>query len=54
MERYLREYVKEIAESIGIKLTQAQMKTIVNNLERNDVLWEVFDEHVKQEIEEVI
>lgn len=38
MERYLREYVREVAEGMDIKLTPAQVKTVVNKLECDDYI----------------
>ena len=54
MERYLREYVKEVAEGMDIKLTSTQTKAIVNKLECDDYIWEVLDSAIADAIEEVI
>jgi hypothetical protein len=54
MERFLREYIKDMAEAMGVKLTQKQMHTVLNNIERDEVVWDVLDEHIKNEIEEMI
>ena len=54
MERYLREYIREVAEGMDIKLTQTQMKAVVNKLECDDYIWEVLDSHIADAIEEVI
>lgn len=54
MERYLREYVREVAEGMDIKLTSAQVKTVVNKLECDDYIWEMLDSTIADAIEEVI
>ncbi len=54
MEEFLKDYVKMYAEAKGVTLTRKQIKEIVTNLECNETLWDVFDEHINQEIDSVV
>ena len=53
MEKFLKDYVKMYAEASEVKLNRAQVQQIVNNLMNNDVVWEVLDEHIRYEFEEM-
>lgn len=50
MEKFLREYVKMIAEVKEVKLNKKQLDQIVNNLEAEDEIWETLDYYVDEEI----
>lgn len=54
MEEFLKEYVRMYAEAKGVELTRKQIKEAVINLECNEDLWDVFDNYIDQEIEDVI
>ena len=53
MEKFLKDYVKMYAESSEVELNREQVATIVNRLMNNDVVWEVLDEHIRYEFEEM-
>lgn len=46
MEKFLRDYVKMYTESNGIKLTNASLTTIVNNLMEEDEIWDTLDSYI--------
>jgi len=54
MDKFLKDYIKMIAEVRGITLTQKQLRQIVNSIECNEVVWEVMDEHINDEIDNII
>lgn len=50
MKEFLNDYVQMIAESMEIRLSQSQMESIVNSLQENESLWDMFDSHVNYAI----
>lgn len=54
MERFLREYIKDMSEVMGVKLTLKQLHTVVNNIERDEDVWDILDSHIRNEIEGVM
>ena len=54
MLTFLYETIAMIADASGIALTSEQMKTIVENLMKNDELWEIVDSYVVDEIVNVV
>ena len=54
MEKFLKQYVRETAECMDIELSASQVKQIVHNLENCNTIWEVLDEHIKYEIDDIM
>ena len=54
MEKFLKDYVKMMAEEKAAKLSKDEIKTIVNNLMDEDEIWDVLDSYVNAEIEEIM
>ena len=50
MKKFLENYVQMIADANEIKLNKDQMQTIVNNLRKEDEIWDVLDSYVMEEI----
>lgn len=53
MEKFLKDYVKMYVEANGIELNNAQIKEIVQNIEANDEFWNILDDLISEEIEEI-
>lgn len=54
MLTFLYETVAMIAEAGDLELTSEQMKTIVENLMRNEELWDIVDGYVIDEIKNIL
>lgn len=50
MENFLKEYVKDIADTSNMKLDANQINNIVNRLMDIDAIWQVLDEYTCNEI----
>lgn len=50
MEKFLNDYVQMIAEAKELKLNQSQIQSIVNSLQKNESLWDIFDNYVNNAI----
>lgn len=53
MKEFLEDYVQMMAEADDIKLTKTQLKTIVNNLMEANVIWDILDEHINYEFDDM-
>ena len=53
MEEFLNDYVQAAAEAQGVKLTPDELHDIVNNLICCDTIWEILDEHINYEFEDM-
>ena len=53
MKEFLKDYVEMIAESREVTLTEAQVSQIVNSLQDDESLWDMFDCYVDDEITRV-
>lgn len=53
MENFLNDYVQMIAETREIEISDDQLQKIVNNLMDSEVIWDVLDEHVNYELDEM-
>lgn len=54
IEKFLKQYVRETAECMDIELSVSQVKQIVHNLENCNTIWEVLDEYIKYEIDDIM
>lgn len=54
MEEFLNDYVQMIAETRELKLNQSQMQSIVNSLQEEESLWDIFDSYVNDAIDEEV
>lgn len=53
MEEFLNDYVQMMAEAQEIELNDSELQTIVNNLMENEVIWDVLDEHINDEFDDM-
>lgn len=53
MEEFLNDYVQMMAEAQEIELNDLELQTIVNNLMENEVIWDVLDEHINNEFDDM-
>ena len=53
MEKFLKDYVQMMAEVDGINIDDNQLQDIVNNLMDCEVIWDVLDEHINYEFDEM-
>ena len=53
MEEFLNDYVQMMAEAQDIELNDSELQTIVNNLMENEVIWDVLDEHINDEFDDM-
>lgn len=51
MKEFLTDYVQMIAEAQDIELNPQQVNKIVNSLQGDESLWDMFDSYVIDEIE---
>lgn len=54
MEEFLNDYVQMIAEARELKLNNPQLQSIVNRLQENESLWDIFDSYVNDTIDEEV
>ena len=53
MEEFLKDYVQMMAEVNGVNIDDTQLQEIVNNLMDCEVIWDVLDEHINYEFDEM-
>ena len=53
MEDFLKDYVEMMAETREIEVSSIQLQEIVNNLMDNEMIWDILDEQVNCELEEL-
>ena len=53
MEEFLNGYVQMMAEAQEIELDESTLQEIVNNLMENEVIWDVLDEHINYEFDDM-
>lgn len=53
MEEFLKDYVQMMAEARELKLNNPQLQSIVNNLMECEVIWDVLDEHINYEFDDM-
>ena len=51
MEKFLNDYVQMMAEAQEIELDESTLQSIVNNLMESEVIWDVLDEHINNEFD---
>jgi hypothetical protein len=54
MEEFLKDYVKAMAEARERSLNNAQLQSIVNSLQDEESLWDIFDSYVNDAIDEEV
>lgn len=54
MEEFLNNYVQMIAEARELKLNNPQLQSIVNSLQEDESLWDIFDSYVNDAIDEEV
>lgn len=53
MEEFLRSYVQAIAKDRDTELYEEEMDRVVHNLMSSEVIWDVLEEHVNYELDEI-
>ena len=51
MEDFLTDYVEMMADAKDMELTPDQIQDIVNNLQDNEELWDIFDGYVSDQLD---
>ena len=54
MEELLNDYVQMIAEARELKLNKPQLQSIVNSLQEDESLWDIFDSYINDAIDEEV
>lgn len=54
MEEFLKDYVKTMVEARERNLNNAQLQSIVNSLQDEESLWDIFDSYVNDAIDEEV
>ena len=53
MEEFLNDYVQMMAKAQEIELDKSTLQEIVNNLMENEEIWDVLDEHINNEFDDM-
>ena len=51
MEDFLTDYVEMMADAKDMELTPNQIQEIVNSLQNNEELWDIFDGYVSDQLD---
>ena len=53
MEDFLKDYVEMMADARDMNLSDEQLQEVVNSLQDNEELWDIFDGYVGDELDAV-
>lgn len=54
MEKFLEDYVQMMAEVREKNLNNSQLQSIVNRIQSDETLWDIFDSYVNDAIDEEV